>query len=135
MLLGATFSVDTTRVGAFGSYIVEALSPDGSFKDIGDVDGVDREKDAQIQELIVRHGLLTGRRIERKLTHGIRAGLEFVPSIVAMVQFQKVTRESNGTLSLRHPVIKAIRSDKSATEADTVESIRDLSARTRQRGR
>jgi DNA ligase-1 len=129
VLLGATFSVDTTRKGAFGSYVMGALRPDGTFEDVGDVDGVDREKDAQIQELIVRHGLLTGRRIERLLTHGTRAGMEFVPSLVVMVQFQKVTRESDGTLSLRHPVIKAIRSDKSSSEADTVETIFALASR------
>lgn len=99
-----------------------ARGADGGFQDVGDVDGVDREKDALIQDLVMRQGLLTGRRIERKLTHGARAGVEFIPAIVVTVQFQKVTREADGS-SLRHPAIKTIRSDKSAGESDSMASL------------
>ena len=88
VLLGATFSADTQRHGAFGSYVLGARRSDGGFEVVGDVDGLDQEKDLQLQDLIVRHGLMTGRRIGRQLTDGWRSGSARVPSIVAIVRFQ-----------------------------------------------
>ncbi|MCA9177094.1 MAG: hypothetical protein KDB14_21545 [Planctomycetales bacterium] len=125
VLLGATFSASDRHRGAFGSYVLGALNDGGGYDDIGDVDGVDIERDARIQELILRDSLMTGRQIERRLTEGSRIGVELRPGIVVTVVFQEVTRESDGAMQLRHPRIKVIRSDKSPHEVDTVESIED----------
>ena len=126
VLLGATFSADPARAGAFGSYVLGARTPEGGFADVGDVDGVGWELDLAIREAILREGLLTGRRIERQLTHGWRAGVELHPGLVVTAKFQKVSRESDGTLSLRHPVLKLLRPDKPACEADTTADIAAL---------
>ena len=130
VILGATFAVGNRHPGAFGSYVIGARDADG-FVDIGDVDGLGRELDLEIQRLIRRDGLMTGRRIERKLTDGTRAGLELRPSIVVSVLFQEISREPDGRLTLRHPRIKLIRADKSAEEADTVQGIVEVFERQR----
>ena len=126
VLLGATYSASERHQGAFGSYVLGALREDGGFEDIGDVDGVDRDKDRRIQQLIMRDGLITGNSIERKLTEGSRIGMELRPGIVVTVVFQDVMRESEGVLQLRHPRIKVIRSDKTPEEVDTVATIEQL---------
>ena len=69
-LLGATYAVSDRHPGVYGSYVMGARTGQGPFVDLGDVDGVDRLKDLDIQHQIMRDGLLTGRRIERKLTEG-----------------------------------------------------------------
>lgn len=126
VLLGGTFSASQRHQGAFGSYVLGVLNDDGSgFDDIGDVDGVDREKDTRIQELILRDSLITGTRIERKLSEGSRMGVELRPGIVVTVVFQDVTREGD-TFQLRHPRIKVIRSDKTPEEIDTSETIQEF---------
>lgn len=126
VLLGATFAANDRHRGAFGSYVLGALNESGTdYDDIGDVDGVDGEKDQRIQELILRNSLMTGRQIERKLTDGSRIGAELRPGIVVTVVFQDVTREGE-TLQLRHPRIKVIRSDKLPEEVDTTERIQGI---------
>lgn len=130
VLLGGTFAASERHPGMFGSFILGAKSDEG-FEDIGDVDGVDRVKDSQIQELIYHYGLLTGRRIERQLSEGKRMGIEFRPAIIVTVLIQDVTRETDGTLMLRHPRIKAIRLDKSLDETDTIETLTDIYYRQR----
>ena len=126
VLLGATFSASERHQGSFGSYVLGALNDQGGFDDIGDVDGVDRERDTRIVELILRDSLLTGRRIERKLTEGSRIGVQLRPGIVVTVVFQDVMREGDGALQLRHPRIKMIRSDKTPDEIDTVQGIEEM---------
>lgn len=124
VVLGATFAVNSSSYAAFGSYVIAARTLDGRFEDVGDVDGVDAERDLRIREIIARDGLLTGGRIERKLTEGTRAGVELRPALVVTVVVQGVERDAReGTLSLRHPRIGAIRTDKSPAEADTMREI------------
>jgi len=74
---------------------------------------------------------MTGRRIERRLTEGTRTGIELRPQIVVTVIVQEITRHSDGSLSLRHPRIVAMRLDKSPDEADTMDRIRQLYAQQR----
>src|SRR6185436_11691959 len=53
VLLAGIFAVtEKTNVGMFGSYVIAAKQTDGTFLDVGDVAGVDRAKDQQIQETI-----------------------------------------------------------------------------------
>ncbi|MGE0431282.1 MAG: hypothetical protein AB7S36_03395, partial [Planctomycetota bacterium] len=79
-LLAAVYAVTSKeRAGLFGSYVIGALAPDGSFEDMGDVAGLDQVRDAEIQAVIMREGLLTGRRIERPSASGVRPGLELRP--------------------------------------------------------
>ena len=42
-----------------------AKKPDSSFEDVGDVVGLERLRDLEIQDEIVREGIATGRSIER----------------------------------------------------------------------
>lgn len=132
LLAGVLAVTEKVNVGAFGSYAIGARLPDGSFQDVGDVAGVDLERDRQIQQEIFRNGLLTGRRVERQSASGTRPGMELVPSIVVTVRFEGIARELNtGKLSLRGPKLALIRSDKSASEADTVQAIEEIYLRQR----
>jgi DNA ligase-1 len=125
VLLGAVFAVTSKEnVGVFGSYVIGAKRPDGSFEDVGDVAGVDRLRDLEIQGEIAREGLATGRRIERPSASGVRSGMELRPSIVVTVKFEGIARDVvTGRLGLRSPKLAAIRADKPASEADTVQAI------------
>ena len=115
------------HAGAFGSYVIGAKSAESDFQDVGDVAGVDRIRDAEIQNIIMQEGLITGKRIERQSASGVRPGIELRPCIVVTVKFEGITRDQNtGRLSLRDPKIVVLRSDKSADEADTTQSIEDL---------
>jgi len=133
VLLGAVYAV-TSKDNAhlFGSYVIGARTAEGTFEIVGDVAGLDRVRDQQIQQEIMRDGLLTGRRIERPSSSGARPGVELRPSIVATVRFEGiVTDQTTGKLSLRDPKIVSLRSDKTAAEADTVEMIREEQLRQR----
>ena len=133
VLLGGVLAVTTKeRAGMFGSYVIGARKDDGSFEDVGDVAGVDMERDRAIQAEVVREGLITGRRIERASASGVRPGLELRPHLVATVKFEGITRDATTKrLSLRDPKIVEIRSDKSAFEADTTKMIEELSVKER----
>lgn len=133
VLLGGVFAVTTKeRAGLFGSYVIGARRPDGTFEDVGDVAGVDRVRDAEIQQEIMREGLLTGRRIERPSASGVRPGVELAPSIVVTVKFEGITRDNaTGRLALRDPKLAMIRSDKAPHEADSVDAIDQLFLRQR----
>ena len=133
VLLGAIFAVTSKEnVGVFGSYAIGARRPDGSFEDVGDVAGVDRIRDGEIQAEIVRDGLATGRRVERKSASGVRAGLELFPRIVVTVRFEGIARDTEtGRLGLRGPKLVALRADKHAGEADTTTAIEEIYLRQR----
>jgi DNA ligase-1 len=133
VVLGAVYAVTTKeKAGMFGSYVIGARNPDGSFEDVGDVAGVDRVRDAEIQQLIMTEGLLTGQRIERQSASGVRPGLELRPHIVATVRFEGIVRETGtGRLRLRDPKLAALRADKEPYEADTVQAIEELHLRQR----
>ncbi len=133
VLLAGVLAVTTKeRAGVFGSYAIGARRPDGTFEDVGDVAGVDRVRDAEIQGEIMREGLVSGRRIERLSSSGTRPGLELLPHIVVTVRFEGIARDfATNKLSLRDPKLVTIRSDKSAHEADTVESIQEMYLRQR----
>ena len=135
--LGSTIEVvsivPVTRVGAEGfSVAYTARTPDGGFEDVGDVAGLDRVRDGEIQTLIMREGLLTGGRIERASASGTRPGLELRPFIVGTVRFEGVVRDAaTGKLSLRDPKLVVVRGDKAAAEADTTQAIEELYLRQR----
>ncbi len=133
VLLGGVLAVTTKeRTGMFGSYVIGARKDDGSFEDVGDVAGLDFERDRVIQAEVVREGLVTGRRIERASASGVRPGLELRPHLVVTVKFEGITRDATTKrLSLRDPKIVEIRADKSAFEADTTRMIEQLSVRER----
>jgi DNA ligase-1 len=133
VLLGAVFAVtEKQNVGVFGSYVIAARRPDGSFEDVGDVAGLDRVRDLEVQGEIMREGLATGRRIERTSASGVRSGIELRPSIVVTVKFEGIARDAGtGRLALRGPKLAQIRADKPASEADTVQGIEALYLRQR----
>lgn len=133
VILGGTMAVTTKEyAGTFGSYVIGARDPDGGFEDVGDVAGVDRVRDAEIQREIMREGLFTGERYERPSASGVRPGYYLRPSIVITVKFEGITRDAvTGDLRLRDPKIAVIRSDKSAHEADTLNSIEEIYLRQR----
>ena len=133
VLLGAVLAVTSKeQAGRFGSYVIGARTPEGSWLDVGDVAGVDRQRDQEIQGEIMRNGLLTGRRIERPSASGVRPGFELRPDIVVTIRFEGITRETgSGKLSLRDPKLVVIRSDKSPTEADSTKSLDELYLRQR----
>lgn len=133
VVLGATFAVTTKEhAGMFGSYVIAARKSDGTYQTVGDVAGVDQVRDADIQREIMREGLITGNRIERPSSSGVRPGMELRPSIVLTVKFEGIARDHvTGELSLRDPKIAVIRSDKSALEADTIDAIQEIYLRQR----
>lgn len=128
VLLGAVLAVTRKeKAGLFGSYVLGARGEDDSFEDVGDVAGVDHARDAEIQQMIARGGLLTGTRIERKTVSGGQSGFELVPEIVVTVRFDGLVRDpASGRLRLRDPKLVAIRADKSAHEADTLAGLEKL---------
>ena len=128
VLLGAAFAVSSkTNAGLFGSYVIAARSSDNTFEDVGDVAGVDRQRDAQIQQEIAREGLLTGRRIERVSASGTRPGLELRPHIVVTIKLSEVKKDfATNTFSLRDPKLVIIRVDKSPFEASTLQELEQL---------
>ncbi len=93
--------------------------------------GVDRVRDREIQGEIVRDGLATGRRIERPSASGLQSGIELSPRIVVTVKFEGIARDTTGRLGLRSPKLAAIRADKPASEADTVQAIEAIYLRQR----
>lgn len=122
VLIGATYSVTTQNEGMFGSWVVGARN--GTLiEDVGDVDGVDRVRDAEICDEIFRHALITGRQIKRTLSMGKRVGVELFPRLVVTVICQGVIRGTDGKWSLRHPRIAVLRTDKTPEEADSVDQL------------
>jgi DNA ligase-1 len=132
-LLGGVFAVTEKKsTGLFGSYVIGALTADGGFQDVGDVAGVDRVRDAEIQGEIMREGLITGRRIERQSASGVRPGIELKPHIVVTVRFEGIVRDNvSGELRMRDPKLVAIRADKNPTEANSVKDIEEMYLRQR----
>ncbi len=130
VITGGTMAVTSKeKAGMFGSYVVSAKSSDdpSGYEIVGDVAGLDVTRDRQIQNDVVQQGLLTGRKFERQSASGARPGWEFVPHIVVTVRFEGVIRENvTGQLSLRDPKIVMIRSDKPASECDSVRNIEEL---------
>jgi len=134
VLLAGVFAVTTKeKAGMFGSYVIGARAADGTFEDVGDVAGIDRYRDQEIQQEIMREGLLTGGRIERPSASGVRPGVEFRPHIVVTVRFEGIIREQvdGGRLRLRDPKLVMIRSDKGPHEADKVDALEELFLRQR----
>ncbi|MCA9672892.1 MAG: hypothetical protein KC503_45185 [Myxococcales bacterium] len=133
VVLAAVFAVTTKeRAGLFGSYVIGARTKENTFEDVGDVAGVDRVRDAEIQTEIMREGLITGRRIERQSASGVRPGLELKPHLVITVRFEGITRDyQTQVLSLRDPKLVHIRSDKTPLEASTVDDIEEIFLRQR----
>ncbi len=133
VLLGAVFAVtEKENVGTFGSYVIGIRGRDGGFIDVGDVAGLDRERDAQIRQEIMREGLLTGRRIERQSMSGTRAGVELRPYIVVTVKFEGLLKDiDTGEFKLRDPKVIVIRSDKTAMEADSEKTLEEMYLRKR----
>ncbi|MCI0376040.1 MAG: hypothetical protein L0215_00390 [Gemmataceae bacterium] len=128
VLLAGVYAVTSKETaGLFGSYVIGAKNDQGGFDDVGDVAGLDKARDLQIQSEVMRQGLLTGRRIERPSASGVRPGLEFRPALVATVKFEGIIQEhKDGKLRLRDPKIAVLRSDKSAFEADDTKMIERL---------
>ena len=130
-ITGACFSVSQTQQ-VFGSFVIAARTREGGFEFVGDVAGVDKAREMELQGEIMRDGLMTGERIERPSASGVRPGVELRPSIVVTVKFEGIARDQvTGALSLRDPKIAVIRSDKSASEADTVDAIQEIYLRQR----
>ncbi len=128
VLLGAILAVTSKeKAGLFGSYVIGAKNAEGGFDDVGDVAGVDQARDAEIQQMIMAEGLLTGQRIERTGMTGTRPGFELVPHIVVTVRFAGVVREpASGRLSLRDPKLAVIRGDKAAHESNSTLDLEQL---------
>ncbi|MCA9061347.1 MAG: hypothetical protein KDA85_22690, partial [Planctomycetaceae bacterium] len=75
VIMGAIRSVTTKETaGMFGSYVIGARNARGGFDVVGDVAGLDRLREAEIQREIMRDGLMTGQRIERPSASGARPG-------------------------------------------------------------
>ena len=132
-LLGAVFAVTSKeRAGVFGSYVIGCRGADNAFVDVGDVAGVDRVKDAQIQAEIMREGLITGRRIERQSASGVRPGMDLRPHIVVTVKFEGILKDPmTEEFKLRSPKLVQIRSDKTAAECDTMKDLERIWLRDR----
>jgi DNA ligase-1 len=127
-IVGATYAVTTKETaGMFGSYVIAARTTTGGWQIVGDVAGLDRYRDAEIQHEIIRSGLMTGARIERPSASGVRPGIELRPSIVVTIKFEGIARDlSTGALSLRDPKIAVIRSDKPVTECDLIDALQEI---------
>ena len=112
--------------------MIGAKSNDGGFADVGDVAGVDRVRDAEIQGEIMRNGLITGKRIERQSSSGVRPGVELRPAIVVTVRFEGIIKDNvDGELKLRDPKMVVIRADKNISECNSVRDIEELYLRQR----
>jgi DNA ligase-1 len=127
VLTAGVFAVTTkATAGMFGSYALGARRSDGSFEDVGDVAGLDVERDRAIQNTIAFEGLIMG-RTERPSSSGVRPGLELRPHLVATIKFEGVVKDAaTQRLSLRDPKIATLRPDKSASEASTIADIEAL---------
>ena len=125
VLLGAVFAVTNKQnAGMFGSYVIGARSLDGGFVDVGDVAGLDQHRDREIQAEIMREGLITGQRIERQSSSGVRPGMDLRPHIVGTVRFEGIIKDAvTGELKLRDPKLVHIRADKTALEADSIKEL------------
>lgn len=128
VLLQGIFSVTTKqKAGMFGSFAIGARTPDGGFIDVGDVAGVDQHRDREIQAEVMRNGLITGRRVERQSSSGVRPGVELRPHVVVTVRFEGIVKDNtSGDLKLRDPKLVAIRSDKHAGEVDKIAMLEQL---------
>lgn len=127
VLIAAVLAVTTKeRAGMFGSYVLGARGEDGALEDVGDVAGIDRERDLEIQQAILREGLLTGQRIERAGVSGVRPGFELVPFLVGTVKMSGVIKDPAGKPRLRDPKLVALRPDKTPQEADTTLALEEL---------
>ena len=128
VLLQGIFSVTSKqKAGMFGSFAIGARTKDGGFVDVGDVAGVDQHRDRELQAEIMRNGLITGRRVERQSSSGVRPGVELRPHIVVTVRFEGIVKDNETKeLKLRDPKLVAIRSDKHAGEVDKVSAIEEL---------
>ena len=114
------------------SELAEVVRKYGGFEDVGDVAGLSKARDAELQAEIMRAGLITGQRIERQSASGARPGLELRPHIVVTVRFEGIVKDSeHGTLKLRDPKLMVIRSDKHAGEADSIDAIEKIWLRQR----
>lgn len=133
VLLGGVFSVTTKeKAGMFGSFVIGAKGEDGGYIDVGDVAGLDKARDAQIQAEVMQNGLITGKRIERQSSSGVRPGVELRPHIVVTVRFEGIVKDGpTGELKLRDPKLVAIRSDKHPGEIDGTMDIEQLFVRQR----
>jgi DNA ligase-1 len=133
VLLAGVFAVTEKRsAGMFGSYAIGALAADGGFVDVGDVAGVDRARDADIQADVLREGLLTGRRVERASASGVRPGVEFRPHIIVTVRFEGIIKDTaTGEFKMRDPKLVAIRGDKGPGEANSVKDLEEIYLRQR----
>mgnify|MGYP002700844289 CR=1 FL=1 len=80
------------NAGLFGSYVIAARTEGHQYEIVGDVAGVDRARDAEIQMEVMRDGLMTGNRIERASASGTRPGIELRPPIIVTVRFEGLTR-------------------------------------------
>ena len=99
------------------------MSTSGASADVDAARGLAATRKSEIMRL----GLLTGRRIERPSSSGVRSGLEFRPVIVVTVRFEGIVRDAvTRKYSLRDPKIVLIRSDKSASEADEASALERL---------
>jgi DNA ligase-1 len=128
VIIGAVFAVTEKRTaGMFGSYVIAARDRNGEMVDIGDVAGLDVERDRELQHVIAREGLITGRRVTRQSASGERSGIELRPYLVVSVRFEDVLKDTTtGELKLRGPKIVAVRSDKGPDEADTIGTLESL---------
>jgi DNA ligase-1 len=128
VLMGGVFAVTSKEnAGLFGSYVVGMRTAAGAFEIVGDVAGLDKARDQNLQAEVMRLGLLTGRRIERPSSSCVRPGLEFRPHLIATVKFEGIVHEAKtGRLSLRDPKIALMRADKTAFEADDISMLEKL---------
>ncbi|MCA9064530.1 MAG: hypothetical protein KDA96_15775, partial [Planctomycetaceae bacterium] len=63
---------------------------------------------------------------------GARPGIALRPSIVITTRFEGIARDQvTGALSLRDPKIVVIRSDKNASEADSIADMEEIYLRQR----
>ncbi len=133
VLLGATRAVTTKEnAGMFGSYVIGARNSQGGYDIVGDVAGVDRVREMEIQREIMREGLMTGQRMERPSASGARPGVALRPYIVVTVRFEGIARDQvTGALSLRDPKLVVLRSDKPAAEADSMANLEEIYLRQR----
>ena len=127
VLLAALPSVTRQgQVEPFGTYALGARRPDGSFEEVGYASGLDAMGTAAVRQRILRDGLLTGRRIERRGSTGTSVGQELTPQIVVTVRFSSVIRGESGRAVLRDPQVVMVREDLEAHEVDAVGTLERL---------
>ncbi len=107
---------------------VGARGADGGFVDVGDVAGIDKVRDAELQAEIVREGLTTAHRIERRSASGARPGTDLRPHIVVTVCFEGIIKDATtGERKLRDPKRVHIRSDRGPGDADAMAGLEAVS--------